>query len=220
MSNNTTDVIFKSLDELYISGDYDAVISKILENKAKISPGIFHYNLGTAYLKKGELAVARFHLEKSFSKGYVTPQLSKNLSTTKNRLNVEEIESSSSFSDKLIDYSTLIPKEGFYSMSLIVILLGLLLLRLKKVKINWLPYFVGFALIFVFIGFYSSNNFQTAYVLKNSKIFEGPSESFDVSQEVPGGVKVIIEKKNSKWLFIKSPVHLSGWVKREVLGIL
>ena len=115
MANSSIDETLKSLNDKYRQKDYDAVVKLLLDNKSKFDDGIFHYNLGSTYLKKGNLPAARFHFEKSLSKGYFAPHLYKNLSTVKERLSSQTFERSQSFKDQTFLQSLNVPIYYFYT---------------------------------------------------------------------------------------------------------
>lgn len=220
MSYSSTKNFIQSVEEAYTKGDYDLVIKELLENKSNLDMGIFHYNLGTAYLKKGSLAVSRFHLEKAYNAGYLNPGLVKNLSVVKGRLSVQEVETSDHIFDNVLAASKSIPTSAFYSFSLALLFIVIVLYRFKRITHIAGSVVVGLSLTVALLGSWTKSSYQTAFMLQDSKVFEGPSESFDVSQEVPAGVRVFIKKQDSKWLYISSPVHLVGWIQRSKLGIL
>ena len=65
MTDTNTNPQPKSVEELYLSGDLEAAIDLALSQKSQMEPGHFHYNLGSLYLKKGDLGAARLNLEKA-----------------------------------------------------------------------------------------------------------------------------------------------------------
>lgn len=220
MENSSTKELFKSLEELYESKEYESVISMLLENKDKISKGDFHYNLGTAYLKNNNLSASRYHFEKAYHEGHMTPQLLRNLETSKSFLNVKELERSDYFKDNLLSLSKSFPFESYLLISLIILVISVLLFRLKKIKMIPLGVLLGLAIVFSSFGLYVEKSIQQAIVLESSTVLEGPSRSFDETAELPRGIKVIIKKRDDKWVFVESPLHYSGWIERVKLGIL
>ncbi|CAN0054173.1 unnamed protein product, partial [Chrysoparadoxa australica] len=75
--------ILNSAKTYYLNGDYEAAKNAVLEGKPHLDSGLFHYNLGSIYLKMGKLGPARFHLEKAKTEGFSYPMLWKNLTYVK-----------------------------------------------------------------------------------------------------------------------------------------
>ena len=57
----------------------------MLENRAAYSEGVFYYNLGTLQIKKGEVGVARYNLEKALVHGFQSSQVTHNLDLVKEK---------------------------------------------------------------------------------------------------------------------------------------
>ena len=60
---------------------------------------------------------------------------------------------------------------------------------------------------------------KEAVVLKETKIYDGPSQIFSDIRTLPAGVKVLLSTENEGWLFIEYPRHLNGWLKAEEVGV-
>ena len=219
MANPNTEQTLKSLQSKYEVKDYDGVIKLLLENKSVFHEGIFHYNLGTAYLKKENFPAARLHFEKSLAKGHIGPHLFKNLEATKKKISAYTFESSRSMKDEIFSQSLSVPIYYFHTITLVIILTALLLKKFSKIKKISFIFILLLGLVPSGLGLILKNNYNSAILLSDVSVYEGPSEAFDKSTQIPGGVKIIIKKANDNWLYIVSPVFYSGWIQRKKIGI-
>jgi tetratricopeptide (TPR) repeat protein len=202
----------------YLNEDWDKAHEILIKNKQSFHKGLFHYNLGTVLFKKGELAAARFHFEKSIKNGYYKNNSIHNLQVVKNQLNTETYEKPmTKWEENYMIVSNISP-QIFLSISLLLTL-TLLLLR-KKIKTTVLITLIVASFFPAGLGFYFSNSVLTAVTMQETSISEGPSEIFGESSKIPEGIKVVIGKEKDKWYYIKYPLRYSGWVKRSQLGLL
>ena len=65
MSDNNIENILITFKDLYLKKDFNACVDLLLKEKESFNPGLFHYNLGTVYLKLEKPAIGRYHLEKA-----------------------------------------------------------------------------------------------------------------------------------------------------------
>ena len=63
-------------------------------------------------------------------------------------------------------------------------------------------------------------NLRQGIALKNTVVLEGPSEIFSPSEEIPAGIKIVVDRSKDGWLFVKAPIRYSGWIKSEDIGLL
>lgn len=218
MENISIDTTLKSLEQKYLEGNFEGLAEGLLKIKPQLSDGVFHYNLGTTYLKNNQLPAARLQFEKAITEGNISSPVLKNLNTVKTRINSNNIEQSKHIFDNYLSYSYSVPKEAYTSFALFFTFIFLILYRFKIIKTLGLSLGLLLALGFVGQSIITSKFYQRAILMESTNIYEGPSKSFDISTEMSGGVRVILDKKNEKWLYVKSPVHLSGWVERSKLG--
>ena len=115
-----TKQIMKTLQSLYLAGDYKKARDLLLKNKNSFDEGVFHYNLGTIYLKTKDFAVGRYHLEKALRKGYVSSKTLSNLESAKKYLKVEDISTSDSIYDQGISTALNIPGSHYLMATLIL----------------------------------------------------------------------------------------------------
>lgn len=203
---------------MYQEKKYDEGIQLLNDNKQKLDPGLYHFNLGTLLLKKEELAFGRYQLELAIKNGFYTTESIKNLNSAKELLNVAQFEETNAWeSTSQVLYTA--PWDFFLFFSLIffaVLLFFWKKLANKTIKvlcviIALLP--MTFPVIFI------NNNFGVA-TLKEQPVFEGPSEVFDKSNELPVGIKVLVKDNRDGWYKIITPERFSGWIKRDSIMLI
>jgi hypothetical protein len=218
MADNNINNSLKKLEELYLNKEFAGLRDELMKIKKDISPGLFHYNLGTAFAKDGMFAAARYNFEKAKKEGLNNLALSKNLELT-----VEQIDGRPelSFSEDLFDFSVGASSSLFLTMTLVLVLFSVLL---KKFKVISRVVFVVLLIVssspYLIKTKYLNEKFHVGVNLKDLKIYEGPSAIYDILKVVPPGQKVIVGKKFEDWIMIESPMEHAGWVKRNDLGLL
>ena len=221
MDNNNTEAVLTSLEKLYLEGKFDQARELFLTSKDSLPEGPFYYNLGTLYAKEGDFVAARYNLEKAISKKFINTMVFNNLKAVKQELNVLDLGQSSSFYDRTVNASLLIPTEAYLSITFILVLGLMIAKKMKFVRSLALSIvlFVLFLVPFAYSFFYLKT-IDYAIVLKDAEIYEGPSKIYVNTGIVPGGSKIIIGKLNNGRYLIKHPLNLSGWIDKNDLGFL
>lgn len=207
-------------ESLYLKKDYKAAAQYLLNNKQQLKSGIFHYNLGTVYSKMGDQATARYHLEKAIKEGYINSASLNNLSFVKSQLNIDDLSTSTSLPDQFINAALNVPNQAYYSMSLILILVSLVLFKTKTITSKWV---MALALLLslmpaTFLLTYV-NQVNYAVTLKEIPLYEGPSKIFAEKGKIRPGSKVILGDYREGWFFVEFPLSLAGWVNKDQLGL-
>lgn len=220
MPNVNTAELLKSLETLYVKEEFNGTIDLLLKSKHRFDEGLFHYNLGTVHAKVGNHAAGRYHFEKSIKSGFVNNKVINNLEVVNERLQVEDIGTSSEIYDQLLNTSLKIPDSCYLTMSLLLLIFGLLLFRKKIVKgvkkfgllvlVSTLPW--GFNHFYL-------KGINFAIAMKETKLYEGPSKIYTEKFLIKPGTKFIFSKINDGWLYIERPLFLSGWIVRDDAGI-
>ena len=207
-------------EDLYLKKDYKGASNYLLQNKQQLSSGIFHYNLGTVYSKLGDFPAARFHLEKAIKEGYINSASLNNLTFVKAQLQVDDISTSVALPDQMMNVALTIPPAAYLSLTLLLVLLGLVLLKSKRLfkKIS-IGIFILIALTpMLFSEFYISKiNYAIAF--KDISLYEGPSKIFSEKGKVHAGSKVILGEYKEGWFYVKFPLSLTGWINKDQLGL-
>lgn len=209
-----------TFEALYLKKDYKGAANFLLQNKQQLSSGIFHYNLGTVYSKMGDYPAARFHLEKAIKEGYINSSSLNNLTYIKSQLSIDDISTSTNLPDQLMNISLTIPPAAYGSFSLILLLLGITLLKskklVKKTSILFLVALIAAPLLFS-VGYLDKVNYAIAF--KEVPIYEGPSKIFTEKGKVKAGSKIILGEYKEGWFYIKFPISLAGWINKDQLGL-
>lgn len=210
----------KSLEKLYENKQYELFIEKLAEAKGAFSSKTYHYNLGTAYLKMERPAMSRFHLEKALKEGSFHPSVYKNLNTAIHQLGVENAEESRYAKDNAIGHVLGYSPELALTLTLVLTVFWMVLLRLRKIDKKVFAAGLAVALLPFLLSFFVQQNYQRAILLERAFVYEGPSRSFEESSEIPEGASIVVRRGGGSWLYIESPTHFTGWVDRNKLGIL
>ena len=210
----------QTFDQLYVSKHFKGAAQYLLNNKQQFESGIFHYNLGTVYSKMGEHASARFHLEKAIKEGYVNNSSLNNLTFVKNQLQVDDLSTSTSIPDQVVNTMLSIPTAGYFSITLIMILIFMMMVRFGKLQRKWVMAAV-FALAILPIAFsmFYVSKINYAVALKDTPLYEGPSKIFTEKGSVRAGSKIVLGQFKEGWFYIEFPMSLSGWISKDQLGI-
>jgi hypothetical protein len=212
--------IAPTFEELYLKKDYKGAASYLLQNKQQLNSGIFHYNLGTVYSKMGDYPAARFQLEKAIKDGYINSSSINNLNYIKSQLQVDDISTSTSLPDQLMNTALAIPSAAYLSFSLIFLLLGIIFVRTNKLvkKTSMILFAFLIAAPLLFSGWYS-DKINYAITFKDLPIYEGPSKIFSEKGKIKAGSKIILGDYKEGWFYVKFPISLAGWINKEQLGI-
>lgn len=209
-----------TFDELYLQKDYKAAAQYLLDNKQQFDSGIFHYNMGTVYSKMGDQATARFHLEKAIQEGYINNSSLNNLAFVKSHLQVDDLSTSTSLPDQLINTAAAIPAAGYFSITLFLLLIFTLMIRFKKIQTKWVMALVIILALspVAFSNFYVKD-INYAVALKDIPLFEGPSKIFNEKGKVRAGSKIVLGEFKEGWFYVEFPISLSGWISKDQLGL-
>lgn len=219
MSKVKTTEILDTAKTYYLNGDYEAAKGVILEGKEDLDSGLFHYNLGSIYLKMGKLGPARLHLEKAKKEGFSFPMLWKNLDYVKGQSQVFDPTKSKNFQEVFVGKTLDISMSGVVIFSLIV-LVGLLFTLRKRVlnKVQFSILALLFGVLPISGKYLLENGYDFAIALKPTRVYEGPSKIYPDYGELPEGSRVIVGKYHDEWFYIFSPKDLAGWVERNDLA--
>ncbi|MCY4643108.1 MAG: hypothetical protein OXB88_00660 [Bacteriovoracales bacterium] len=210
----------KSLQELYESKSYEQFIDQLSKERENLGEGIYHYNLGTAYLKMGRHPESRYHLEKALEEGLFHSGIRKNLNTVVKNLELGTMEEGGHISDQVLNYATRLSPDFSLCFGLILAIVFMGLFRFKKIKKTSFILALIVSLCPILFSFSIHRMYRRAIVLEASSVYEGPSKSFEISSEIPPGMSVIIRADGKDWFYVESPGHFSGWIDRKRIGIL
>jgi len=206
--------------ELFLKHDYKTAIDDLLIVKNKYKRNIFHYNLGTLYGKKGELAASRYHLEKALKYGTLEGKILHNLNVVKTKMNLQDLSVSKSMYDKALDFALIIPSAYYSIISIILLLFVLLGVKKKIIVHNYLRWILIISCLApILVNLFYLDSINHGIVLNDTRTYVGPSRIFQEKEILKAGSKVIVGKPSNGWFFIKHPNFLAGWVKKSDLAL-
>ncbi len=219
MANSKADEILKEAQQFYVNKDYDSALSVIRKGKGNLSPGLFHYNLGSIYLKKGELGPARLHLEKAKLSDFNYPMLWKNLKYIKSQSQVFDPTKSKDIQEVFVGKALDLPDSMVLIATLMVIVVLLGLFR-KGIVLSKKYLLVAIVLSALPLGsiFFIKKGYNYAVALKPVRVYEGPSKIYPDFGEIAPGSRVVVGRFHDNWYYVLSPSDLSGWVEKVNLA--
>ncbi len=213
--------ITEELDKFYLNKDFSAYVEKLLEHKDNINAVVFHYNLGTAYLKMDNVALGRFHLEKAKYLGIIDGRVNRNLDYAKSKLTSLDIDNGHSLWENSVNVFVNLNLQ--YYLFVFLLLLFSFLIWWRKFTQKKITVLLVILLISstTFVPLFLVRNYAVAIVMNQTSLREGPSKAFEETGPfVEKGLKIIIGQSDGKWRLIKYPVHLSGWIHDADIKVL
>lgn len=209
MENSKNTQILNELKQSFEKKDYDAAIALINSNKTKFDPGVYEYNLGIAYYKKGDLVTARVWLEKAKGKGFYSNKLLSAIKEVSQELEVNRLEEAQGFNDSFSQFIASVPIDAYITLSLFfLVLLGIFFKKIDK-YIRIILLVLAFLPV-TFYGFYAKD-FHSIIVLDDEIVYRGPSTMFEQIQLIPKGMKILTGQTYNGWRYIVSPSSHQGW---------
>ncbi|PIP92742.1 MAG: hypothetical protein COW00_05415 [Bdellovibrio sp. CG12_big_fil_rev_8_21_14_0_65_39_13] len=222
MEDISTSQLLKPLEQLYLAGNYQGTIDKLLEMRDQLDLGIYYYNLGTLQAKVGDMGAARYSLEQAQSYGFNSTTVKNNLNFVKNNLAQNGVVMEySSPKDKMLEFSSSFGMSSVLIVSLLFVLVTQAIYFFAKRK--WDRTLV--VLIFIFIlpiaaKFYVDQTFIQAVTLKDGPVYEGPSQIFEKKLDIKSGAKLVVKNNGDGWYLIQSPQEYIGWILGPQLAFL
>ena len=130
---NTVNKIIEDFNQYYASNELDKAIKLIEENKYKFDAANYHFYLGAALAKKGDLPIARFSLEKSMKLGNIDPKLSNNLDYVVEKLELTKLEESEGLKDFTLITTSHLSSQFFLTIALLIMLIAWIMDEGRKI---------------------------------------------------------------------------------------
>ncbi len=213
--------LLQSVQSLYLEGDYQGAIETLTQGGEQLGQGLFHFNLGTLYLKNEQWGLGRYHLEKALKAGLVSEAQYHNLRLASSQPGLANLATSPQWSERALNTALSVPQDFYFLCSLGLTILGLFFLR-RSASFSWGKVFGGLGLACLPSAFclFFLAELKEAVVLKDSPIREGPSQIYAESITLQEGSKIVVGKRSGNWYFIKYPRRMGGWVAQDHLGLL
>ncbi len=204
----------KTFEDFYVKKDYSNAL-QTLEKHANVLPaGLLHYNLGTVYLRMENWALARYHFLRADNAGFSRTELQQNMQLVEERLELSRLEHPLNSTDFIIKGALVVQNEILTSLSLILLVAGLIVLR-KSASV--LKVVLWSFIVILPIGLSYGIGMLPKYIVTEPLVLaDGPSAIFDTTGELPAGVMVIVKTKDD-WKEIIYPSRFTGWVKASGL---
>ena len=217
MDNTNTNIDLKKLEELFVSKKYDEARDFLVTKKSELSPGLFHYNMGTVLGEQGNLPAARYHFEIAKKEGFGHPALYKNLSLVSKKISVNSDVLDQK--EYVYNFFSSTPSSLFLFTSLILTIISIFTVKYFELSKKII---VGLILLFftptIYKEVYFDKNYSTAINLKEVELFQGPSKVYEVIDMIPAGNRLILSKSHDSWVFIEYPIEFSGWIDRKKIA--
>ena len=214
MEDTTIEDVLKTVQNYYAQKDYQSALDTLVKHQNQISPGVWHYNLGTIYGKLENWPMARYHFLMANSEGFTSKEAVSNIELVEAKLDLQKIENPINFSDYFIKYAEVATNGIFTTIALLLIIGGIVTLW-KKTTVKVTLVFLMLAFITFGLNWWTLS-LDRHIVVKPSNIYEGPSVIFPSSGDLPEGL-VIVTKSSGEWLKIIYPARFTGWIKNSGL---
>lgn len=221
MEKYSTEELLKLAESHYQKSEYDNALNVLMENRQIIeSPSLWHFNVGSIYLKKNELGLARYHLEKSTHSFDVGKLAKKNINVLVKNDRIIDITKSNNTYENFIAQSLNLGVWDFGLMTILLVLANLIFFRLKRFRVMFL--IVGLFISFTPLGYhhYIKRNLNIGIVIKDTPLREGPSKIYKENTTIPAGSKVIYGMTKNGWFLINKPSVINGWVEAKAVRSL
>jgi len=113
-----------------------------------------------------------------------------------------------------------IPSSAYLSLTLVLLLSGMMLIKAKKIK-NKMTMVLGGLIILtpiLFSQFYLEKvNYAVAF--KDIPLYEGPSKIFSEKGKIRAGSKIILGEFKDGWFYVNFPISLAGWINKDQIGL-
>lgn len=214
LEDKSIEDVLKTVEATYARKDYPGALKILEENQAKLSSGVWHYNMGTVLGKLENYPLARFHFLKAEDEGFHSQEVAANKSLVEERLDVAKYEKPLTTSDYLVRSGMFLSEGLFTTITLLLVLVAVWSIW-KKASWKAFGSLMSIALIIFGINLWV-HQWDKRIALSPVGVQDGPSAIFQAKGELPSGLVVITEKKGN-WLKIIYPSRFEGWVKEGSL---
>lgn len=210
MEDTTIEDVLKTVEALYAQKNYQEALKTLEANRAEISPGIWHYNIGTVFGKLENWPMARYHLTMADLEGLNSREVTVNKKLAETKLEIPKFEKANSASDFFVKGAIEASQGILTTLSLILVIVAIVNMW-KKSSYKVLSVLLTSALLVLGLNWWIQS-WDKVIVINSQAIQEGPSVIFPSRDELPPGVMLIISKKG-EWVKILYPSRFQGWIK-------
>ncbi|MES2528283.1 MAG: SH3 domain-containing protein [Bdellovibrionota bacterium] len=194
----------------FAKGDFPNAQLELEKVKENISPGLWHFNMGTVKAKLMNPAEARFHFLEARMNGFTDEQLTQNLDLIENQLEVKTLEKPLGAQDFAMKAGMWGQNGLFTMLSLLVLVIGMIILK-KERKYSILILTLTLAAIPFGLQFWVKS-WDKYITVAAHEVREGPSTIFGSRGELPPGI-LVVTRRPGDWVEITYPSRFRGWIK-------
>lgn len=210
MEDTINETVLETFADNFAKGDFPNAQIELEKVQEKISPGLWHFNMGTVKAKLMNPAEARFHFIEARLNGFTDEHLSLNLDLVEAQLEVKTLEKPLGVQDFVMK-AGMWGQNGFFTMlSLLILVTGMIILK-KERKYSVLILTLTLAAIPFGLQFWVKS-WDKYISVATHEVREGPSAIFGSRGELPPGV-LLITRKSGEWLEVIYPSRFQGWIK-------
>lgn len=219
--NTNTEVSMKPFQDYYGAKDWLKATQWLDTNKSQLDEGLYYFNMGTLAIKQDQLPLARYYFEQANLKNFNDPWVNKNITSLKQDMGVQLIETQSFYeqmSAKLFSYIT---PDHLLAFTFTVILALVVYWWKNKISKSFYTLTATLVLTIAIGGYaltkadasFSGSKLNQAIVIEPMNIYEGPSTIFEELGKLPAGLKITWDENNHGWAKIVSPLNFRGWIQ-------
>ncbi len=225
--------LYNQGNALYAKGDFEGALKSYRHAlEQRVADPRLEQNIGSAYLRTGDVGRAIFHFERGLLLSPRNADLKFDLEHAKT-LRLDEVPEDGLFVSRLFDgmvhWLTAGEWIGFFAGLFILVSVNLLLLLLVQGRARPVLFwcFVGlFGLLILFSPFIATSLYQNHFVEQGVVVGEkvqaltGPGEQSTEAFVVHAGMPCRILDQRTGWIRVGIETGLSGWVKADQVWAL
>ncbi|MEJ5166216.1 MAG: tetratricopeptide repeat protein [Thermoanaerobaculia bacterium] len=224
---------FKKGVYLYNEKKYEEALNQWLLLEKDYEDWRIFYNIGNAYAKLGKFGYAMLYYERAYKLNPSEPRIEGNINYLKYKIKDKIEEEQKSPLRKVLEkfYNKLNYKKvlvvlvfSFFLINLIIFFYLIFPQGLPKFILVLLSFFIGLfliSLIFLFHFWHKENRVFYGIVLEDTvEVKSAPMEDSTNLFIVHEGLKVRVNEEVEGWIRITLPNGMSGFIKKESLGII
>lgn len=202
------------MQTLYREKDYQGALKTLEQHRRDLSPGVWHYNMGTVLAKLENPALSRYHFVMAEKAGLTGWELQENRSLVETKLDVARLERPLSTSDYLRK-AGMLASDGVFMTIALLLIIGGITSAWKRTSGSLTAAFFILSFSLLSVNFWIMS-WDQVIVMKPQVLSEGPSAIFGQKEEIPAGVILVVEKRG-EWLKVLYPSRFEGWILSQGL---
>lgn len=217
--------LYNQGNALYAKGDFKGALRSYLHaQEQRVADPWLEQNIGSAYMKTGQLGWAIYHFERGFLLSPRDSDLKFNLDFAKS-LRKDEIPDSGGFVGRIFSNAAanFTAEELIFTSTILFVIFFLILIIQRLVQGRARPVFywvaAGFLILFLLISPFSAIRLYQEHITergvvvgKEVKVLTAPGKGQAEAFVVHAGMPVKVLEKRGTWKRISIPSGLVGWV--------